>query len=301
MTDPDTTTPAITPERPRGLDLETERTAQNRTTIIIVAVVLLAVAAGLYVWNSRRTAAPAAPPAPPAAEAPAAPAEPPAIRHPVEDIARMDEAPGELAQSGDQIRSLLVDWLGRDAVQQFLQLDDFVRHVVVTVDNLGRPHAAPRLWPVNPMPGRYGVEAKGELLYPTADNAKRYAAFVAFVESIDTRRAAALYARNYALFQKQYEELGYPGRYFNDRVVEVIDLMIATPIPAQAPPLKLTEVKGPIASTHPWLRYEFADPALEALPAGQKMMLRVGPEQQKRLRASLVELRAALTRSPPPR
>jgi len=301
MTEPDTTTPAITPERPRGPDVETERAAQNRTTIIVVAVVLLAVAAGLYVWNARRTPEPAAPPVPPAAEAPAATAEPPAIKHPVEDIAPADGQAGEPAQSGDQIRSLLVDWLGRDAVQQFLQLDDFVRHVVVTVDNLGRPHAAPRLWPVNPVSGRYGVESKGDLLHPTADNAKRYAGFVTFVENIDARRAAALYARNYALFQKQYEELGYPGRYFNDRLVEVIDLMIATPIPSEAPPLRLTEVKGPIASTHPWLRYEFADPALEALPAGQKMMLRVGPEQQKRLRAKLVELRGALTRSPPPR
>lgn len=308
MTEPDRRLPTepadpsdSRPSRPRGPDVETERAAQNRTTIIIVAVVLLAAAAGGYVWNSRRTVPPAASP-PPATEAPAAAPAAPAVRHPVHDIAQ-PEAPaaGDVAQTNDQVRSLLVDWLGRDAVQQFLQLDDFVRHAVVTVDNLGRPHAAPRLWPVNPTAGRYAVEAKGELLYPTADNAQRYAAFIAFVEQIDARRAAALYARHYALFQKQYEELGYPGRYFNDRLVEVIDLMIATPIPEQAPALKLTEVKGPVASTHPWLRYEFADPALEALPAGQKTMLRVGPEQQKRLRARLVELRAALTRSTPPR
>lgn len=291
----------VPPARPRGPDLETERTAQNRTTIIIVAVVLIAAAAGVYVWNARRAAPPAAVP-PPAAEAPVATPDAPTIRHPVQDIAQPDApASGEIAETNDQIRSLLVDWLGRDAVQQFLQLDDFARHAVVTVDNLGRPHAAPRLWPVNPTAGRYAVESKGELLYPTADNAKRYAGFVTFVESIDARRAAALYARNYALFQKQYEELGYPGRYFNDRLVEVIDLMIATPVPQQPPALKLTDVKGPVASTHPWLRYEFADPALEALPAGQKMMLRVGPEQQKRLRAKLVELRAALTRAAPPR
>ncbi len=140
-----------------------------------------------------------------------------------------------------------------------------------------RAHAAPRLWPVNPTAGRYTVDARGDLLYPAADNAKRYAGFVAFVEGVDAQRAAALYARNYALFQKQYEDLGYPGRYFNDRLVDVIDLMIATPIPAQPPALRLTLVQGPVPSTHPWLRYEFTDPALEAVPAGQKIMLRVGP------------------------
>ena len=44
-------------------------------------------------------------------------------------------------------------------------------------------------------------------------------------------RAVALYARLYPLFQQAYEELGYPGRYFNDRLVEVIDDLLATPEP----------------------------------------------------------------------
>jgi hypothetical protein len=81
----------------------------------------------------------------------------------------------------------------------------------------------------------------------------------------------------------------------------VLDLMIATPVVSAPIQLRLTEVKGPIASTHPWLRYEFADPALEALPAGQKMMLRVGPANQRRLKAKLSEARTMLTEAAPRR
>jgi hypothetical protein len=61
-------------------------------------------------------------------------------------------------------------------------------------------------------------------------------------------------------------------------------------------PLVLTEVKGEIPSTRPWLRYEFADPAFEGASAGQKMMLRVGATNERRLKTKLRELRAELVK-----
>jgi len=74
----------------------------------------------------------------------------------------------------------------------------------------------------------------------------------------------------------------------------VIDLLLATPEPAQAPEVALTEVKGPYASTQPWTRYEFVDPQWQSLAAGQKMLLRMGPDNRLRLKAKLREIRAAL-------
>jgi hypothetical protein len=104
--------------------------------------------------------------------------------------------------------------------------------------------------------------------------------------------------RLYPLFQQSYQELGYPRGYFNDRLVEVIDQLLATPEPVGPLAVHLTEVKGPITSDRPWVRYEFADPALQALPAGSKMLLRMGPDNARRLKAKLAELRAAITRAP---
>lgn len=274
----------------------------NRPTLIILAGVLLAGAAAFYLWE-RQSGQPAEPvPAaskiePSAPVASTGPATPP-IRYPVESLPA--EAPSQpalpaLARSDESVRSALVDWLGKDKVASFLQLDDFVRHTVATVDNLGRSHAAPRLWPVNPAPGRFGVVQRGDALVVSPGNAERYAAFVSFVDGIDTGRAVSLYKRWYPWFQQAYEELGYPGGYFNDRAVEVLDQLIAAPVPVAPIELKLTEVKGPIPSTTPWLRYEFADPSLEALSAGQKMMIRLGPDQQQRMKLKLVELRSKLT------
>ena len=275
----------------------------NKLTIVITAGVLLAAAAALYVLNRREEAPP--PPPPPVTAVTEAPVPAaPSIKYPVEslqtDITEKSALP-PLSDSNAQVRAALLEWLGKDSVARFLQLDDFVRHVVATADNLGRSHAAPRLWPVSPMPGRFTVQQAGDGTEVAPGNAERYSEFVAFVEAIDTKRALALYVRWYPWFQQAYEELGYPGRYFNDRLIEVIDLMIATPVPATPIQLRLTEVKGPIASTHPWLRYEFADPAMEALPAGQKIMLRVGPANQRRLQAKLSEVRALLTEAAPRR
>ena len=60
-------------------------------------------------------------------------------------------------------------------------------------------------------------------------------------------------------------------------MVEVIDHLLATPEPAPGAPLvQLTEVKGSVPSTQPWLRYEFADPQLQSLSSGQRILLARG-------------------------
>lgn len=213
----------------------------------------------------------------------------PLIEHPLAAVPAHPLAAGEVVQA-------LVNLLGKDAVDTFLQVDEFARRFVATVDNLGRSHAPAALWPVHPAPGRFQVNENEGRAVIGIDNGARYTPFVLLAESVNTVRAVDLYLRLYPLLQRAYEELGFPDRYFNDRLVAVVDLLLATPEPAYPPRLQLTEVKGPIPSLRPWVRYEFADPALESLSAGQKILVRVGPVNQRRLKAKLVEIRAELTR-----
>lgn len=274
----------------------------NKSSTAAVAAVLLAALGlgGLYWWQreSRIGTPPSAPvaQAPAAAEPAAAPAAP-AIRHPIDaSLAASAPAPAGGAQS--PWSAGLADLVGQQAVLRFLLVDDFAHRIVATTDNLARPHAAPRLWPVAPVGGRFSVVGDGEQRIVAADNAARYAPLVGFLASVDARRAAALYARMYPQLQAAYEELGYPGRYFNDRVVEVIDHLLQTPEPAEPIKIFLTEVKGEVPSAQPWLRYEFADPALQSLSSGQKMLLRTGPAHRKALMTKLAELRGLLARTP---
>ncbi len=116
------------------------------------------------------------------------------------------------------------------------------------------------------------------------------------IESVDTAQAVGMYRRLYPLFQQAYVEQGFPGRYFNDRLVQVIDHLIDTPVPEQAPAVHLVQVKGSVPSQRPWVRYEFADPELQNLSAGRKILIRVGPDNQRRLQAKLADLRQHLVK-----
>jgi hypothetical protein len=261
---------------------------------ILIVVLVVGALLGVYVW-SRQHRPPPPPPvvAPVAAPAPKPPPPPdvapePAIRHPIEaaggkGLPALDDADG-------YVRNALGELLGRKALS-LLALDGFVRRFVATVDNLGREAAPARLWPVNPTPGVFKAEtdAGGAI---AAQNAQRYAPLVALAEAMDTRRAVALYVRLYPLCQQAYEELGYPGKYFNDRLVEVIDDLLATPdVPV---PIKVRAVKANAPGV-PTL-YQFEDPALEALPAGRKVLLRVGADNARRLKAKLADVRGQIAR-----
>ena len=285
------------------------RSDGRRSAVVVGAcAMLLALTGGGYLWwqgrepgASTRAPVPAVAPVAVADSASSAVPAAPVIQHPIESTASAAaSAPAlpSLEQSDSVVARGLTELLGAKSVTAMLQTDAFVRRAAATLDNLGRVHAAPRLWPVIPTGGKFSVRRVDDAEFIAAANATRYAPFVSFVESVDAKRAAAWYVRLYPLFQQAYRELGYPNGYFNDRLVAVIDQLLATPEPVGPLAVHLTEVKGPIPSDRPWVRYEFADPALEALPAGSKMLLRMGPENARRLKAKLAELRGAIARAP---
>jgi hypothetical protein len=275
----------------------------------IAAVVAVLAVAGYFAWPHIQSAMAPAPeviavpqPSPPSAEVTADVAEPAAGQpaHPIEDVtADAEPAAGEeaaplpaLDEADGAVTERLAGLIGQPNVLSFLQVDGFVRRVVATVDNLPSAHAPPRVWPVVPAPQRFHTAKANdgsETIH--ADNSRRYTAMVQLAEAVDTRRAAGFYKHFYPLFQQAYEELGYPGRHFNDRLVQVLDHLIATPLHSGPLAVHLVEVKGPVPSVRPWVRYEFTDPALASLSAGQKMLLRTGPENQRRLQAKLQAFR----------
>ena len=285
-----------------------ERTSS--TPWVLAAVLACAVGAGAAWWFWLRPAqAPVAPP-PVAAvpETPAAPSPMPEAsgpHNPIDALAPADAALPALAESDPRVAELLADLLGRDKVASFLLTDGFVRRVVATVDNLARAQAPSRMWPVQPMPQRFVVDAEGDAPTTVAPaNAARYSAFLAFAEAVPMEPAVALYARLYPLFQQAYEELGYPRRYFNDRLVAVLDHLLLAPEPQGPLRVKLTPVNTDVPNLRPWVRCEFVDPALESLSSGQKILVRMGPANEVRAKALIRDLRKRVATSalqPPPR
>lgn len=290
---PDNDTAEFRPAPPRA----------SSTPWIIAAVLACAVGAGAAWWFwLRPVEAPVV--APPVASAPEATVAPPPMpeasgpQNPVDALAPADTALPALAESDKRVAELLAELLGSDKVASFLLTEGFVRRVVATVDNLGRAQAPSRMWPVQPMPQRFVVDGEGDAPTTIATtNAARYSAFLTFAEAVPLEPAVALYARLYPLFQQAYEELGYPKRYFNDRLVAVLDHLLLAPEPKSPLRVKLTLVNTDVPNLRPWVRYEFVDPALESLTSGQKILVRMGPANQARAKALLRDLRKRVATS----
>ena len=254
--------------------------------LVILGVLLLIGGAAWYLWTNVYAPKPAAVVDATPPPAPAAGSAEPAVQHPIQS--QPAEPLPALADSDKAIAAGLAAAIDSDAFAKLVVNQDFVRRFVITVDNLPRKTYSQRYSPVKPMPGTFGVARSGEQMRIAQQNLDRYVLAVRTLEAVNAEKLVGLYVRYYPLFQEAYKEQGYPNAYFNDRLVEALDVMIAT-----------RESPGQLALSQPKVFYEFADPALEALPAGQKIMLRMGPENAARVKVKLKEVRALIARDGP--
>ena len=107
--------------------------------------------------------------------------------------------------------------------------EQFINRIVAFTDSLPSRQVAPLIMPVRPPGGKFLVVGEEDNFGISPDNAVRYQAYIDLAGMVDTDAMVGLYQRYYPLFQQAYEALGYPGAYFNDRLVEVIDHLLATP------------------------------------------------------------------------
>lgn len=251
-----------------------------------VAVVGLSVGAVVYLsW--RDEAVPTPEPVVAAPSQPAVVPEEPAVRHPLPTSEKQEPLPS-LEESDQPVQSALAELIGKEPVERFLIPESLIRHIVVSVDNLSEQKVAERIRPVKPTPGRFAVAGSEESPVLDPANYERYKPMVQMVRSLDTERLIATYTRYYPLFQEAYESLGHPPQYFNDRLIEIIDHLLATP-----------DVQSPIVLVQPNVLYEFADPKLESRSAGQKALIRMGSDNASVVKEKLRELRTALVARQP--
>jgi len=250
----------------------------NHKVIVGSGLAAVVAALGFWIWSNGEA------PEPPPEPKQLTPPPEPAIHNEVPESTTGAAQPlPELEGSDPALKDSATSLAGASAVAQWLVPNEIVRRIVVTVDNLPRKKYAERQKPLKPVPGRFAITGSEESLSIGEDNAARYAALVQVVQALDMQKVANEYFRLYPLFQASYKDLGYPDGYFNDRLVTAIDDLLAAP-----------EVSGPIKLTQPNVMYEYADPKLESLSAGQKAMIRIGPANAAVVKGKLRQLRVAV-------
>jgi hypothetical protein len=256
-----------------------------KNSIWPVLLVLVAAAVGGIAWYlNQQQEAPAQQQA--AAPAPAAPPQAaPPTHYPIKEAppaaapAKPLPALDDSDTAAQEVLSALPGW---QSLADLLQLKNLVRRIVVTVDNLPRDKVSTRISVLRPVAGSFLTAGQGAELAISPANYPRYAAYASAAQAMNAKQLVAAYVHLYPLFQQAYTDLGYPGGYFNDRLVQVIDNLLAAP-----------SVASPRLA-QPNVLFTYADADLESRSAGQKMLMRMGPENEAIVKDKLREIRAEL-------
>jgi len=271
---------------------------RNSSTTMIVVVVLALIAAAAAFYFLRDDAPAASPVTTPVAIAPqvatssSAAAVAPIVEYqapqPVVDV---EPLPG-LNESDNSVLAALQQLRG-EGLLQLLVPQEVLRKFVLAVNNVAEGKVIHEYRPVVSPPPPFivekfsvmveGVAADQERVAPT--NFQRYEPYVTTLALIDSDAAVAVYERFYPLLEEAFNELGLKKPNFHSVLIAAIDNILAAP-----------DAQGDLLLVHPKVFYQYADPALEALPQTHKLMLRMGAENARSVKASLRQLRARLVK-----
>jgi len=187
-----------------------------------------------------------------------------------------------LNESDPEVTRDLAGIAGDGPLAQYLVMDQVISRAVASIDSLTSRQVPVHINPIRPAGDKFLIETEGENLVLNEQNFARYEGYVELLQNMDTDSLIVFYRYYHPLFQQAWEENGGTGS-FNDRLLVVIDDLLETP-----------DVPGPVHLTKSEAVYLFENPELEAMTAGQKVLVRMGSANASVVKEKLVEVRAAL-------
>lgn len=187
----------------------------------------------------------------------------------------------------DQSTPVLVDEAeSRELNTRPLRSEHLVRDLVIFAHNLSSGDVIRESATIRGPEARFTTQTVDDQLYIDEASYTRYNEMVEWFRNLDSERLVSVYSDYEALFSQAFAEIAHPDERFIEQLLEGIDVLLATPEP-----------EGLLALSDDQVMYTFADPELEALPAAQKQMLRLGLENQRQVKRKLREIRALLEES----
>ncbi len=188
-----------------------------------------------------------------------------------------------LDASDPELTLALAEIAGADRLAEYLVKNQIISRFVATLDSLTSRQVPPQINPIRPATDKFIAETEGESILMSAENFARYDGYVALMQDVNTDALVALYQRYYPLIQQAWEENGGEGS-FNERLAEVIDHLLETP-----------DVPGPVYLSKPEAVYVFEEPELEAMTAGQKVLVRMGSVNAAVVKEKLTEVKLQIS------
>lgn len=199
-------------------------------------------------------------------------------------IAEINPDPVLALMDSDPVVRTAIDELNAGQIaEQFIAADFVVERAVAVLDNLQRGQVPYKLLPIARPSQKFQVVETDQGLIAAPANTSRYDGLAKWVDAIDSSALAALVVRFKPVAQEAYALLGYPAEDLDAAIQLAISQIATTPAPY---PEAILMVKEAV--------YVYADESLEALPALQKQIMRMGDENVAVLRNKALAIQAAL-------
>lgn len=242
---------------------------------VILAVLLLVLGVGGWYLFLREAPGPVTE----EVEAPAEVAESPEGEPAAEPAEEEIDLP-PLPASDEAVRRIVGTLSEHPDLAAWLATEGLVQRFVLAVDNVAVGLSPRKQVPfMGPEEGFEAAELEGGEATIAPEAYDRYDRVAAVVASLDPEGTVATYERLRPLVEEASEELGYGPGGFDQRLERAILHLLRTPVPAEPPELR-QEV----------LSWRYVDPRLEDLSDAQKQLLRMGPENQRRIQAKLRQI-----------
>ncbi|TMP27013.1 DUF3014 domain-containing protein [Pseudoalteromonas rubra] len=171
-----------------------------------------------------------------------------------------------------------------DTAMDLVVTEDMIRRSVVFVDNLAQGKVAKKHFPVSKPTDSFMV-IEDDIIITDPNSFERYTPYVNMLNAISTAQLVRTYNKFRPLIGEAYEEIGYDGGEFDLTLQEAIGELLETPIPETSLPLLQESVT-----------YKYAYAEWEQLSDAQKLFLRMGPENMKKMKKRLQDLKVALAK-----
>lgn len=262
-----------------------------RIAVFVIAVLLGALGIWFFVGRDKD---PLAPPSAPAGEQRAPGPESPFLSDslplPVEEPPPVPpETPvlppvlPTLDGSDDLARRLIMELMPGRVPDRWLQSEDLVRLFVVVVDNVAEGLSPRRHLAFLSPKGKLQVVGTEKGLALDPRSYRRYDPVGEAFAALDPGVTARVYRALGGLFQEAYLDLGYDERPFDRTFEKALQRLLAVPV-----------VEGEVPLLRGDKSVHFADPDLENLAQAEKHLLRMGPENTRKVQQALAGMAAAL-------
>ena len=251
--------------------------------VIVIAVVGIGFGIYYYLIYKKPPAPPAPTPAPEVTEEQPAPV--PAEEPISEEERKLQEELLRLGLDGsdDMVRQLAQGLSSHPQLSVWLKNEDLLRKFTAVVDNIAT-RSSPRSHVEFLAPkGDFHIMEKEGLVYIDPDSFNRYNLAANVFTSLDAEDCAKLYHQAKPLAQEAYRDLGYPTQDFQQTLFKAIIELLKTPV-----------VEGDIQLEKKVITYMMVDPKLEQMSSAQKQLIRMGPENVRKIQAKLREIALAL-------